>query len=67
MASGWITARLRVDGKIVAYARGRRAGTIVLRAKRPLAQVQRGQLLLRDTSGNELVWELDGSTATDRR
>lgn len=61
MASGWIDARLRIDGRIVATARGPRSGTVTLRAKRPLADVRRGELLLRDTSGNELVFPLAGS------
>jgi hypothetical protein len=55
MASGSITARIRIDGKIVAFAKGGRSGTITLRTRRALADVKRGELLLRDTSGNELV------------
>ena len=58
MGSASITARIRVGGRIVAFARGGRAGTITLRTKRPLSTVRSGTLLLRDTSGNELSYDL---------
>lgn len=58
MGSAWIVARIKVDGKVVAFARGPRAGTINLRTHRPLATVKQGQLLLSDTSGNTFTYDL---------
>jgi hypothetical protein len=63
MGSGWITAQLRIDGDVVASVRGPRSGTSSLLVRRPIADVQRGELVLRDTSGNELVHAL-GAPAT---
>jgi hypothetical protein len=58
MGSGWIVAQLRIDGEVVATVRGPRSGTSTLRVRRPVADVRRGELVLRDTSGNELVHPL---------
>lgn len=56
--SAWVVASVRIGGKIVASRRGPRSGSVTLRTGRPLAQVRKGQLLLRDSSGNELVYDL---------
>lgn len=58
MGSGYVVAQLRLDGKVLATVRGPRSGTIALRTKRPLADVRRGELVLRDSSGNEAVHPL---------
>lgn len=55
MASGSITAELRIDGTVVAAGVGKRSGSIKLTVRRALADVKQGELVLRDTSGNELV------------
>ncbi len=57
-ASATITARIRVDGRVVAFARGGRSGTITLRTRRPLEAVKRGVLTLTDTSGNVFSYDL---------
>ncbi len=56
--SAHVTAMVRIDGKVVATARAPRVGSVALRVKRAMADVKRGELVLRDTSGNELVQRL---------
>ncbi len=56
--SGYITAFVRIDGRVVASRRAPRAGSITLHVRKPMREVSRGELVLRDTSGNELVQPL---------
>ena len=58
VGSGYITAMVRVDGRVLATMRAPRAGNVTLRVARPMSEVSRGELVLRDTSGNELVQPL---------
>jgi hypothetical protein len=58
VSSGYLTAMVRLDGRVLATMRGPRAGNVTLRVARPMSEVSRGELVLRDTSGNELVQPL---------
>jgi hypothetical protein len=58
MASAWITMRLTIDGRAVAFGKGRRSGTTTLTTRRALADVKRGVLTLVDTSGNAFTYPL---------
>ncbi|MCW2921982.1 MAG: D-glucuronyl C5-epimerase domain protein [Thermoleophilia bacterium] len=58
VSSGYLTAMVRVDGRVLATMRAPRAGNVTLRVARPMSEVSRGELVLRDTSGNELVQAL---------
>lgn len=58
MASGYVIAQLRLDGKVLATTRGPRSGTHVLRTARRIADVRRAELVLRDSSGNVVVHPL---------
>lgn len=56
--SGYITAMVRVDGRVFAARRAPRSGNVTLRVTKAMREVSRGELVLRDTSGNELVQPL---------
>ena len=56
--SAWIDAELRIAGVVVARTRAPRAGNFRLRVPRPAATTRRAALVLRDSSGNELVQPL---------
>jgi hypothetical protein len=57
-SSGYMTAMVRLDGRVLARMRAPRAGNVTLRIAQPMSVVKRGELVLRDTSGNELVQPL---------
>ncbi len=56
--SAYVTASVRLDGEVLATVRGPRAGNVTIRVARPMSVVSGGELVLRDTSGNELVQPL---------
>lgn len=51
--SAYIVAQVRIDGRIVASARGGRVARLTMRVPRPISDVRRGTLVLRDSTGNE--------------
>lgn len=52
--SGWVDVEVRVGGRVLARRRGGRGGTVSLTVRRTMAVVQRGVVVLRDSSGNEV-------------
>lgn len=56
--SGFLIAKVRLDGRVLATVRAPRVGSASLRIRRPMSVVAAGELVLRDTSGNELVQPL---------
>lgn len=56
--SASMTAMVRLDGRVIATMRAPRSGNVTLRIAKAMSEVTRGELVLRDTSGNELVQPL---------
>lgn len=56
--SGYVTASVRLGDTVLATRRGPRAGTVTIRVPRPMSVVSAGELVLVDSSGNELVQPL---------
>ena len=56
--SAYMIAMVRIDGRVVATRRAPRSGNVTIRIAKAMREVSRGELVLRDTSGNELVQPL---------
>lgn len=56
--SAWVRADLRVGRTLLASGRGKSGAVIALATARPLEQVRKGTLVLRDSSGNVAVIRL---------
>ncbi|MEO6867199.1 MAG: D-glucuronyl C5-epimerase family protein [Gaiellales bacterium] len=60
IGSRWIDIEVRVGGKVLARKRGRRDGSTNVLVPARIGKVQRGSVILRDSSGNETKQPLAG-------